>query len=61
MIIEDERDLNAIITDVMEAQIPEVEMVVDNNTRFQEFLTRHRQIKNKDAHIALRTTLIDHL
>ena len=42
MIIEDERDLNAIITDTMEAPIPEVEMVVDDNTRFQEFLARHR-------------------
>ena len=34
MIIEDERDLNAIITDAMEAPILEVEMLVDDNTRF---------------------------
>ena len=61
MIIEDERDLNEIITDTMEAPIPEVEMVVDDNTRFQEFFARHRQIKDKDVHIALRNALIDHL
>ena len=42
MIIEDEHDLNAIITDAMEVPIPGVEMVVDDNTRFQEFLARHR-------------------
>ncbi|KAL2472100.1 putative harbinger transposase-derived nuclease [Abeliophyllum distichum] len=45
----------------VEAPNPEVEMVVDDNTRFQEFLGRHRQIKNKEAHIALRNALIDHL
>ena len=61
MIIEDERDLEAPIEDVMEAPAPEVEMVVDDYTQFQQFLARHRQIKDKDAHIALRNTLIDHL
>ena len=35
MIIEDEYDINAIITDAIEAPMSEVEMVVDNNTRFQ--------------------------
>ena len=61
IIIEHERDLNAIITDAMEAPIPKVEMVADDNTRFQQFLARHRQIKDKDAHIAIRNALIDHL
>ncbi|KAL2490984.1 putative harbinger transposase-derived nuclease [Abeliophyllum distichum] len=61
MIIEDERDVDAPIVGWVEAPNPEVEMVVDDNTRFQEFLGRHRQIKNKEAHIALRNALIDHL
>ena len=45
----------------MEVLTSEVEIVVDENTRFQEFLARHRQIKDREAHIALRNTLIDHL
>ncbi|KAK2639492.1 hypothetical protein Ddye_027287 [Dipteronia dyeriana] len=53
MIIEDERDVDATIQDHMEASTPQVE-IIDENTRFQEFLARHRQIKDKDAHIALR-------
>ncbi|KAL5546655.1 hypothetical protein UlMin_006342 [Ulmus minor] len=61
MIIEDERDVDAAIEDWMEAPTPEVEIAVDENTRFQEFLARHRQIKDREAHIALRNTLIDHL
>ncbi|XVF26613.1 hypothetical protein REPUB_Repub14bG0033500 [Reevesia pubescens] len=36
-------------------------MVVDETTRFQEFLAWHRQIKDKEVHIALRTTLIEYL
>ncbi|KAK3222734.1 hypothetical protein Dsin_009759 [Dipteronia sinensis] len=42
MIIEDERDVAASIKDHMEAPTPEVEMMLDENTRFQEFLARHR-------------------
>ena len=61
MIIEDERNVDAAIEDWIEAPIPEVEIVVDENTRFQKFLARHRQIKAREAHIALRNTLIDHL
>ena len=61
MIIEDEHDLDAPIEDAMEVPNPEVQMVVDENTRFQQFLARHRQIKDKDAQIALRNALIDHL
>ena len=36
-------------------------MAVDENQRFQEFLFRHRRIKDKDAHFALRNALINHL
>lgn len=61
MIVEDERDLDAPIKDANEAPTPHVEMVVDENTQFQQFLARHRQIKDKQAHIALRNALIDHL
>ena len=61
MIIEDGRDLNAPIEVAREAPPAEVEMAVDDNTRFQEFLARYRQIKDKEAHFALRNALIDHL
>ena len=61
MIIEDERDAHADIQNLREAPAPEVEMVVDKTTRFQEFLARHRQIKDKEAHIALRNALIEYL
>ncbi|KAK3195792.1 hypothetical protein Dsin_027102 [Dipteronia sinensis] len=61
MIIEDERDVDTSIEDHMEAPTPEVEMMLDENTRFQEFLARHREIRDKEAHIALRNALIDHL
>ena len=61
MIIEDERNLDAPIQEAREAPTPEVEMVVDENIRFHQFIARHRQIKDKDAHIALRNALIDHL
>ena len=61
MIIEDERDLDAPIEVAMETSPPEVELVVDEDTRFQHFLARHRQIRDTDAHIALRNALIDHL
>ena len=61
MIIEDERDVDAPIDNQMEAPTPEVEIVVDENARFQNFLARHRQIKDAEAHHALRNSLIDHL
>ncbi|KAK2662950.1 hypothetical protein Ddye_001524 [Dipteronia dyeriana] len=53
MIIADERDVTASIEDHMETPTSEVEMVLDENTRFQQFLSRHRGIRDKDAHIAL--------
>ena len=61
MIIEDERDVDAPIEDHTEAPPPEVEMVLDENTRFQEFLTRHRRIRDNEAHEVLRQALINHL
>ncbi|XP_059288995.1 uncharacterized protein LOC132042487 [Lycium ferocissimum] len=61
MIIEDERDLNAPIQDAWEGPTPTVEMVVDENYRFEQFLARHKKIKNKDAHFALRNALVEHL
>ena len=53
MIIEDERDVDVPIDNQMEASTPEVEIVVDENARFQNFLARHRQIKDAEAHHAL--------
>ena len=61
IIIKDERDLNAPIEEAIDAPTPAVEMVVDEHTRFQDFLSRHRAIRDKDAHIALRNALIEHL
>ncbi|XP_042460397.1 uncharacterized protein LOC122043900 [Zingiber officinale] len=53
MIIEDGRDLNAPIVEYFEVPTPDVELAVDDGTRFEEFLARYRQIKDKEAHIAL--------
>ena len=43
MIIEDERDLNAPIQDVVEAPTPTTEIVVDENLRFEQFFARHKK------------------
>ncbi|PKU67236.1 hypothetical protein MA16_Dca015964 [Dendrobium catenatum] len=61
MIIEDERNLTGPIQVAREVPSPDVELVVDENTQFQEFIARHKQIRNQDAHIALRNALIEHL
>ena len=61
MIIEDEHNVDVALKDYMEVQTPEVEMVVDENTWFQEFLHWHRKIKDEEAYIALQNALIDHL
>ncbi|CAH8278461.1 unnamed protein product [Arabidopsis lyrata] len=60
-IIEDERDLNAPIEVGREDPPPEVELAEDESTRFQEFLARYQQIKDKEAHFSLRNALVDHL
>ncbi|XP_043807662.1 uncharacterized protein LOC122722075 [Manihot esculenta] len=61
MIIDDESDLSAPIEDGREFLDSTVEMVVDETTRFDHFLARHKKIKDKDAHFALRNALIEHL
>ncbi|XP_020271530.1 uncharacterized protein LOC109846695 [Asparagus officinalis] len=61
MIIEDEHDLYAPIQEVREIPTPEVDIVADETTSFTQFITRYRQIKDKDAHIVLCNALIDHL
>jgi hypothetical protein len=61
MIIEDERDLSAPIKEFNTAPALNVESLSNGGARFDEFLARHRQIKDKAAHIALRNALIDHL
>ncbi|XP_019150945.1 PREDICTED: uncharacterized protein LOC109147744 [Ipomoea nil] len=61
MIIEDERDEQADIQGWKEAPTPEVDIARDENIIFQEFLARHKQIKDKEAHYALRNALIEHL
>ncbi|XP_073154148.1 uncharacterized protein [Henckelia pumila] len=61
MIIEDEKNEHVSVTNYREAPTPYVEMAHDEHVRFQEFLARHRQIKDKSVHYALRDALIDHL
>ncbi|XP_019173883.1 PREDICTED: uncharacterized protein LOC109169455 [Ipomoea nil] len=61
MIIEGERDEQADIQGWKEAPTPEVDITRDENIIFQEFLARHRQIKDKEAHYALRNASIEHL
>ena len=43
MIIKDKHDLNAPIQDVVEAPTPTIEMVIDENLRPEQFLTRHKK------------------
>lgn len=61
MIIEDERDISAPIEPIVETPPPEVEMMMDENEKFERFVARYRQIRNKDDHITLRNALIDHM
>ncbi|XP_062081013.1 uncharacterized protein LOC133785814 [Humulus lupulus] len=52
MIIEDEHDINALINEWMKVPVPNVENVVDE-AKWEEFFNRYKQIKDKEAHIAL--------
>lgn len=61
MIIEVQHNEDAPITDYHEAPAPEVEMAHDERARFQEFLARHRQIKDRSTHHTFRDALTDHL
>ncbi|KAG5617298.1 hypothetical protein H5410_017122 [Solanum commersonii] len=47
VIIDDERDLNAPIQDVVEASTPTTKIVVDENLRFGQFLARHKKLRTK--------------
>ena len=40
---------------------PDIEIAEDENVRFQNFLARFRNIKDKETHFFLRNTLLDHL
>lgn len=66
MIIEDERDPppildNEIVVDETNPPIPDDEIGVDEENRFQRFLAKHKELKNKETHFALRNALIEHL
>ena len=60
IILQDQRDVNAPIQDCVEAPTTNIEYV-DDDTRFQQFLSQHQEIRNKDAHYALWDALIEHL
>ena len=61
MIIEDEHDLNAPIEVWREAPPPVVQTPENDNIRFEEFLGRFREIKDKEAYFVLQNSLIHHL
>ena len=61
MIIEDERDINATIEEYVEVPSAEVEMTGADDVQFQEFLARHKKIRDREAHFELRDALIEHL
>ena len=61
MIIEDEYDTHMSIVDLNVMSVSEVDMIVDKTEQFQRFLARHKRIKEKKAHYALRNALIEHL
>ncbi|KAL8547105.1 hypothetical protein ACS0TY_006720 [Phlomoides rotata] len=61
MIIEDERDLDAPIEVPMKVSSPNIEFVENEPTRFQNFLSMFRKIRNPEAHFSLQNALIDHL
>ena len=61
MIIEDELDINAPVRDARSAPPTTVEMAINENARFQQFLTRNLQMKNQAPHFLLRNALIDHI
>ncbi|RID62090.1 hypothetical protein BRARA_E01184 [Brassica rapa] len=55
---ENERELDAPIELEREAPPPDIEIAEDENVRFQNFLARFRNIKNKEAHFSLRNALL---
>ncbi|XP_020266414.1 uncharacterized protein LOC109841902 [Asparagus officinalis] len=62
MIVEDERDEQEDVVISTPQSIPNAEnMEITETERFQRFLARHKRLKNKEAHFALRNALIEHL
>ena len=61
MIIEDEYNTHGSIVDLNVMSVPKVDMIVDKTEQFQRFLTRHKRIKDNEAHYALQNALIEHL
>ena len=61
MIVEDERDLNAQIIEARETTPPTIEIIQDEDIRFQQFVARHKTIRDQEAHYDLRNALIEHL
>lgn len=61
MIIEDECDINAPVKDARPAPQATIEMTINKNIRFQQFLTRNLHIKNQETHFILQYALIDYI
>ncbi|XP_020271864.1 uncharacterized protein LOC109847032 [Asparagus officinalis] len=62
MIVEDERDEQEDVVISTPQSIPNAEnMEITETERFQRFLARHKRLKNKEVHFALRNALIEHL
>lgn len=60
MIIEDERDLDTPIRIRREDPPPEIQILDDEDNRFQKFFSQFRKIKDKEVYFSLRNALIDH-
>ncbi|KAL8456984.1 hypothetical protein ACS0TY_034178 [Phlomoides rotata] len=54
MIIEDERDFDASIDELVEVSSTNIEFVENEPTRFQNFLSRFREIRNTEVHFSLQ-------
>ena len=61
MIIEYEQYINAPIKETRAVPVLQVEMAINKNTRFQQFLARNLRITNKKAHLSLQNALTDHI
>ncbi|KAL8493056.1 hypothetical protein ACS0TY_024318 [Phlomoides rotata] len=59
MIIEDERDLCALIVKPREVTNPAVEMTNNENSNFQNFLRRYKKTRDANAHFKLQNALIE--
>ncbi|XP_020242989.1 uncharacterized protein LOC109821216 [Asparagus officinalis] len=62
MIVEDEHDEQEDVVISTPQSISNAKnMEITETERFQRFLARHKRLKNKEAHFALRNALIEHL